>query len=175
MSQSPERRYAVQTPTTTLTTQFDSTEFRRALGTFCTGVTVVTIPHADGVAGMTANSFTSVSLDPPLVLVSVGKTSATCGRIREAGRFGVTILASDQIDVSNYFAGKRTPEVEATLAYDWHEDIPMLASGLANLACRLWAEYDGGDHALFVGEVLGLRIQKTDDPLLYFKGYRQLG
>lgn len=158
-----------------LSTRFDSGEFRKALGTFCTGVTVVTTPQGDEVLGMTANSFTSVSLAPALVLVSVGKNLGMHERLREAGRFGVTILTHDQLDASNYFAGKRTPEVAATLCYDWHEGIPMLQGGMANLACRLWAEYDGGDHTLFVGEVLALRVLDSTDPLLYFGGYRQLG
>lgn len=162
-------------PETTIQTQFDSSEFRKAMGRFCTGVTVVTTKTGAEIVGMTANSFTSVSLNPPLVLVSVGKNLSMHAWIREAGRFGITVLSSDQLDASNYFAGKRTPEVEATLAYDWHEDIPMLSGGLANVACRLWAEYDGGDHTLFVGEVLGLRVLESSDPLLYYGGYRTLG
>lgn len=161
--------------TAPISTTFDGGEFRKALGTFCTGVTVVTTTKGDEVVGMTANSFTSVSLSPALVLVSVGKGSAMHAFLQETRRFGVTVLASDQEDLSNYFAGKRTPEVAATLAYDWHEDIPMLATGMAHLACRTWAEYDGGDHTLFVGEVLGLRVIGGTDPLLYFGGYRRLG
>lgn len=157
-----------------LNTQFDSSEFRKAMGTFCTGVTVVTTTKGDTVVGMTANSFTSVSLTPPLVLVSVAKTSSMAASIREAAHFGITILSTEQQDLSNYFAGKRTPEVEARLAYEWHGDIPMVASGLATMACLLWAEYDGGDHVLFVGEVLGLKVHQTEDPLLYFGGYRKL-
>lgn len=161
-------------PESTLSTQFDSSAFRQAMGKFCTGVTVVTTTRGSDVVGMTANSFTSVSLEPPLVLVSVGKNLSMHEWIREAGSFGVTILSAAQVDASNYFAGKRTPEVEARLAYDWHETIPMLQGGLANLACRLWAEYDGGDHTLFIGEVLGLRTQDKSDALLYYGGYRTL-
>ncbi|MNX62454.1 NADH-dependent flavin reductase [compost metagenome] len=161
-------------PETALSTQFDSSEFRKAMGTFCTGVTVVTIPQGEGVVGMTANSFTSVSLTPPLVLISVGKNLSMHGWIREAGKFGVTVLTADQVEASNYFAGKRTPEVEATLRYDWHETIPMLSGGLANVACRLWAEYDGGDHTLFLGKVVGLRVHDKANPLLYYGGYRKL-
>lgn len=159
-------------PETTLLTQFAPADFRKALGTFATGVTVVTTPRDGAVYGMTANSFTSVSLTPPLVLVSVGKNLNMHDWIHEAGIFGVTILSAAQQDASDFFAGKRTPEVEATLRYDWHENIPMLSGGLANLACRLWAEYDGGDHTLFVGEVLGLRVNEESSPLLYHKGYR---
>ena len=159
-------------PETALSTQFDSSEFRKAMGAFCTGVTVVTTTLGEDVVGMTANSFTSISLTPPLVLISVGKNLSMNDWIRQAGKFGVTVLADDQVEASNYFAGKRTPEVEATLRYDWHETIPSLAGGLANVACRLWAEYDGGDHTLFLGEVVGLRVQDGSNPLLYYRGYR---
>ncbi len=159
-------------PETTLSTQFDSSEFRKAMGTFATGVTVVTTTKGEEVFGMTANSFTSISLNPPLVLVSVGKNLSMHDWIHDAGIFGVTVLSADQRDASDFFAGKRTPEVEASLSYDWHENIPMLSGGLANVACRLWAEYDGGDHTLFIGEVLGLRVQGKNNPLLYHGGYR---
>lgn len=160
---------------TTLSTQFDTSAFRKAMGTFCTGITVVTTTKDGEVVGMTANSFTSVSLNPPLLLISVGKNLSMHATIKEAGHFGVTVLSADQLDASNHFAGKRSPEVAATLAYDWHEAVPMLAGGLANVACRLWAEYDGGDHTLFVGEVLGLRVNESSDPLLYHGGYRTFG
>ncbi len=159
-------------PETTLSTQFDTTEFRKAMGTFCTGVTVVTTTKGSEIVGMTANSFTSISLTPPLVLISVGKNLSMHTSLHEARHFGVTVLSADQIDVSNYFAGKRTPEVAATLAYDWHEEIPLLSGGLANVACRLWAEYDGGDHTLFIGEVVGLRFIADTAPLLYHGGYK---
>lgn len=162
-------------PDSPLSTQFDSGTFRKAMGTFATGVTVVTSVKGEAVVGMTANSFTSISLDPPLVLVSVGKNLSMHAVLKETKRFGVTVLGAEQVDASNYFAGKRTPEVEATLSYDWHEDIPMLSGGLAGIACRLWAEYDGGDHTLFIGEVQGLRVTSSENPLLYFGGYRTLG
>ncbi len=161
--------------TAPISTTFESADFRKAMGTFATGVTVVTTTKGEEVVGMTANSFTSVSLSPALVLVSVGKGSAMHGFLQESRRFGITVLKSEHEHLSNYFAGKRTPEVEAQLAYDWHEDIPMLATGMANLACRTWAEYDGGDHTLFVGEVIGLRVLDPNDPLLYYQGYRRLG
>lgn len=162
-------------PETTLSTQFDTSAFRKAMGTFCTGVTVVTTMKDAEVVGMTANSFTSVSLNPPLVLISVGKNLSMHATIKEAGHFGITVLSADQIDASNHFGGKRSPEVAATLAYEWHEEIPVLAGGLANVACRLWAEYEGGDHTLFIGEVIGLRINENSDPLLYHGGYRTFG
>lgn len=161
-------------PEPTFSQQFDSTAFREVMGTFATGVTVVTTTHGTDVVGMTANSFTSVSLSPPLVLVSVGKNLAMHGWIEQARQFGITILGQDQVAVSNHFGGRRNPEFESELEYAWLEGIPMLSTGLANIACRLWAAYDGGDHTLYVGEVVGLRKGAGYDPLLYFHGYRAL-
>ncbi|MCL6575424.1 flavin reductase family protein [Kyrpidia sp.] len=153
----------------------DAMTFRQVMGLFGTGVTVVTVPDGDGAHGMTANSFTSVSLDPPLILVSVDRRARTHELIREAGRFGVSILREEQEGVSRHFAGKPDPAVAAALEYEWPEDIPVLAGSLAQIACRLWAEYDGGDHTLYVGEVLYLAANEGR-PLLFFQGrYRRLG
>lgn len=149
---------------------FSSSDFRQAMGRFATGVTVVTTPHGkDGVHGMTANAFTSVSLDPPLVLVSVDKRANTHRLIPQAKRFAINILRRDQRDVSNHFAGKPNTEVEKKLKYDWQNEIPLLSDCLASVSCCLWANYDGGDHTLYVGEVVGLRVSEGD-PLLFYRG-----
>ncbi|MBX5437295.1 MAG: flavin reductase family protein [Alicyclobacillaceae bacterium] len=154
---------------------FDSMEFRRALGCFATGVTVITTPTDEGaVHGMTANAFTSVSLEPPLVLVSVDRKTRTHGLIASSGRFAVNILREDQAPVSQHFAGKPNPDVEQGLAYAWYDDIPYLEDCLASLACKLWASYDGGDHTLYLGEVLNI-VVRDGDPLLFFRSkYRQI-
>lgn len=153
-----------------LSREFSSVDYRQAMGTFCTGVTVVTVPTDSGVHGMTANSFTSVSLEPPLILISVMNETKTQRYIRESKRFGVNILLSNQVDLSTHFAGKPNPDVESTIAYDWFEQIPVLSRSLTNLACRLWAEYDGGDHTLFVGKVLALRTFEPQPPLVFYGG-----
>jgi flavin reductase (DIM6/NTAB) family NADH-FMN oxidoreductase RutF len=149
--------------------RFSSTEFRRVMGTFCTGVTVVTTPEGPTVHGMTANAFTSVSLEPPLILVSVDKKAHTHENIRITGRFGVNILRANQAAISDHFAKKLDPDVEKQLSYQWIEDIPVLADCLANIACRLWQDYDGGDHTLYLGEVVHLRANEGD-PLVFFRG-----
>lgn len=147
---------------------FDSMAFRRALGQFATGVTVVSLATEDGVHGMTANSFTSVSLDPPLILVCVGKSNKTHSLIQEQERFAVNILAEDQVDVSNWYAGRRDNEVSP----DWNLDIagsPVLMGAVAWLDCRLAFAYDGGDHTIYVGQVDQFDVQ-GGSPLLFHQG-----
>lgn len=140
----------------------DPTEFRRALAQFATGVTVVTVPDPQeegAVHGMTANAFTSVSLNPPLVLVCVDRRARTHDKIAQARAFGMSILRSDQVGVSRHFAGQIQPEVEAAVRYRWVRGIPVLEECLAYLTCRLWASYDGGDHTIYVGEVQDLAVR----------------
>lgn len=157
-----------------LRSEFDARDFRQALGTFATGVTVVTTVKDGAVHGMTANAFTSVSLEPPLVLVSVDKRAHTHGLILSSRLFGVNILREDQEDYSRHFSGKPDPAVEARLQYEWVDGIPVLTDSLASLACRLWADYDGGDHTLFVGRVAALEI-RDGNPLLFFRSaYRRV-
>lgn len=140
------------------------------MGKFATGITVVTTPiDGDDVHGMTANAFMSVSLEPPLILVSIDRRAHTHRYIQEAKRFGVNFLHAGQTALSNHFAGKVSAEVSAALKYEWHDDIPLLADCSVQIACRLWANYDGGDHTLFVGEVAGMNVL-GGEPLLYYSG-----
>ncbi len=144
------------------------------MGLFATGVTVVTAPQDGEVHGMTANAFTSVSLDPPLILVSIDKRARMHSILPDVERFGVTVLVSDQEDISNHFAGQRSQKVIERLEYDWTDGIPVLKGGIASMACHLWASYDGGDHTLFVGRVVHLDAS-DGDPLLYFRSkYRNI-
>jgi flavin reductase (DIM6/NTAB) family NADH-FMN oxidoreductase RutF len=151
-----------------MNTQFDGREFRTALGMFPTGVTVVTTSDGSAVKGMTANAFTSVSLEPPLVLVSVGKQAQTHAYLLKVKKFGINILKESQQELSGHFAGKFKDSVNEQIQYDFYEDIPIIRDSLASLACTLWKSYDGGDHTLFVGEVKAVQI---DDgaPLLFYK------
>lgn len=155
-------------------TPFDSTDFRKTMGTFCTGITIVTTQGDADVHGMTANSFTSVSLNPPLVLVAVDKRAETHQHLAEARRFGVSVLLDDQLPVSNHFAGKWDDAVARSLEYDYIDGIPVLRECLSHLTCDLWATYDGGDHTLYVGQVTSLQVNEGQ-PLLYYRsGYRRL-
>jgi flavin reductase len=160
-------------------TRITSSEFRLALGQFATGVTVVTVERASGrVHGMTANSFTSVSLDPPLILVCVDKKAQLLPLLKERQRFGVSILKEDQEAISEYFAQtEESPETEQRLGirYGWTEtSIPLLEGALAHIACNLVASYVAGDHTIFIGEVEGAEIY-IGEPLLYLRGdYRRV-
>jgi flavin reductase (DIM6/NTAB) family NADH-FMN oxidoreductase RutF len=161
--------------TTSLTPEL----FRRVMGNFATGVTVVTVEREPGkVHGMTANSFTSVSLDPLLVLVCVDQNAQLLSFLKMQRRFGVNILRSDQQALSEHFAKPHPPpeeERQLNVQFDWTDSgIPLLAGVLGQLACNVAAQYMAGDHTIFIGEVESMR-EGQGDPLLYHRRhYRQL-
>jgi flavin reductase (DIM6/NTAB) family NADH-FMN oxidoreductase RutF len=149
-------------------------EFRLALGQFATGVTVVTAERAPGqVHGMTANAFTSVSLDPLLILICVGQTAQLLPLVQRHKRFGVNILKSDQQAISEYFAQTEesaTLETDLGIRYRWTPgDIPLLEDALAHLACNVVTSYIAGDHTIFIAEVESLEVF-DGEPLLYLRG-----
>ncbi len=146
-------------------------EIRNAFGRFATGVTVVTFAKEDGVPhGATVNAFTAVSLEPALCQVTLTRQSRSGGYLTDAP-FAVNVLAADQLDTAWHFAGRpQDPEPE------WAEGptAPVLVGNAATISCRPWRTYDGGDHLLFIGEVVDLKTS-TADPLLFFGGqFRQL-
>ncbi len=147
--------------------------FRRTLGMFATGVTIITTQAGDQVHGMTANAFMSVSLKPPLVLISVDKRAKMNALLREGVRFGVNVLADDQRELSDHFAGRpgdRAPEAGFTVIHD----TPLVDGALAHLVARAERSYWGGDHSLFLGRVEYARYG-TGTPLLFHGGqYEQL-
>ena len=154
------------------------TEFRRACGQFATGVTVVTARDGVGVRGMTANSFTSVSLDPPLVLVSVDRRNRTHQLLETDGRFVVNVLAEGHGEISDRFAGRhgavqdRFDDLPHRLTPD---GLPVIDGALASFICRLEAVHPAGDHSLFVGRVERIESAPGAAPLLFFAGgYRRL-
>ncbi|HEV2639953.1 MAG TPA: flavin reductase family protein [Actinocrinis sp.] len=157
----------------------DRAELRSTLGMFATGITVVTAGGAVP-CGMTANSFTSVSLDPPLVLVCVVREAAIHAQILAGEAFAVSVLSAPQEQVARYFADHRRPRGEhefdlVDAAPGPHTGAPILAGALAWLECRLAAVYDGGDHSIFLGSVQGVGRDPGLDPLLFFGGgFRQV-
>jgi len=157
----------------------DPVTFRRVAGTFTTGVTVITVERAPGlVHGMTANSFTSVSLDPLLVLVCVSHDARLLSFLKSQRRFGVSILRDGQQALSEYFAKiEQTPDEHARLGirYTWTSSgVPLLGNTLAQLACNVVAEHHAGDHAIFIGEVESMECH-DGEPLLFHRGqYRRL-
>ena len=150
----------------------DPVEFRRALSRFTTGVTVITAGNAQGeVVGMTANSFTSVSLDPPTVLVSVMQ-GQTLQAIRSSGRFGVNVLGAGGEAISNHFAGK--PRAGWTPSFTAFDGFHALDGALAHFGCRVVREVDVADHVLLIAEV-DLCTAAENDPLVFYASrYRSL-
>jgi flavin reductase (DIM6/NTAB) family NADH-FMN oxidoreductase RutF len=142
--------------------------FRRTLGMFATGVTIVTTQVGDQVHGMTANAFMSVSLSPPLVLISVDKRAKMNALLREGVRFGVNVLADDQRELSDHFAGRVGVEV-AQARFTVMHDTPLVDGALAHLVARAERSYWGGDHSLFLGRVEYARYG-SGTPLLFHGG-----
>ena len=145
-------------------------DFRNALGRFASGVTVVTIPDENepaGVRGITANAFVSVSLSPPLVLVSIGKSARAHTPLMSAERYGVSILAEAQAGVSDHFAGR--PEEPVTPEFTELGGFTVIAGAAAHLVCRVTEQHEAGDHTLFIGEVEALEVHE-EAPLIYFRG-----
>jgi len=155
---------------------FDARTFRNALGCFATGITIVTSLGADGERlGFTANSFNSVSLDPPLVLFSLDRTAYSLKAFEAAGVFAINILREDQEAVSVAFARALSNKWEGVRVESWVTGSPILAESLASFDCQTTSMHDGGDHVIFVGRVLQLQVRAEGRPLVYFRGaYRQL-
>ncbi len=154
----------------------DARTFRDALGCFATGVTVVTAICPDGSPiGLTANSFTSVSLDPPLLLVCIANNAGSAPYLRDAGRFAVNVLQIGQQPTSNRFAGKGEDRFGVTPWEVGEYGTPVLTGSLSSFECSRDAVHDGGDHFILVGRVLKAIFEPRRDPLLYFRGkYRKL-
>jgi flavin reductase (DIM6/NTAB) family NADH-FMN oxidoreductase RutF len=154
----------------------DHRTLRDALGCFATGVTVVTAIAPDGSpVGLTANSFTSLSLDPPLLLVCIANTSGNARTLREAEHFGLNVLQIGQQPVSQRFAGRGEDRFAQTAWEQGETGVPILAGALSAFECRRHAVHEGGDHFILVGQVLRAQFEPRRDPLLYFRGkYRRL-
>lgn len=153
----------------------DPKDLRRALGAFATGITVITTHGADGPVGVTANSFNSVSLDPPLVLWSLARTSSSLTAFQAHRKWVVNVLGETQRDLSNRFA-RRGPDKFGDLAFQEDEHGPVLPDTLATFWCETEHEYEGGDHIILVGRVTRFQGTPAGPPLLYFRGnYRDIG
>lgn len=148
----------------------DKHAFRTALGRFVTGVTIVTTRDQDGKAiGLTANSFNSVSLDPPMVLWSLALGSPNIAAFRHSRAWAVHILSADQEDLSNRFATRGIDKFDGLDIQDGPEGAPLIPGCAARFGCRSAFEYEGGDHAIFVGEVLDLSDSGLQ-PLVFHDG-----
>jgi flavin reductase (DIM6/NTAB) family NADH-FMN oxidoreductase RutF len=154
--------------------------FRQALGRFATGVTVITAERETGkVHGMTANSFTAVSLEPLLILVCVAEEAKMLKVLKKTSRFGVSILKNHQWAISEFFAQpEQDPETERELGirFQWTASgIPVLEEALAQLSCSVVSSHITGDHTIFIGAVETAEIYEGE-PLIFFRGrYRSIG
>ena len=151
---------------------FDPRAFRNALGTFPTGVAIITtLDEAGAPAGLTCNSFSSVSLEPPLVSWSMRKASKSIEVFRRTPAFAINILADDQNEMSGRFASSKI--VDKFDGVDWRpgaRGTPVIAGSLASFECRTFAVHDAGDHLIFIGEVEKFEQGRQDEPLVFYKG-----
>jgi flavin reductase (DIM6/NTAB) family NADH-FMN oxidoreductase RutF len=160
----------------------DPEEFRSAMRRWLTGVTVVSAQHNNIRHGMTVNSFTSISLTPPLLLVSLEQITRTHKLVRETGYFGLTILSKDQERISDCFAGRISENQDRFKGLETRTLVtgsPFISGGLAFFDCKVVSTYDAGTHTLFIGEVLAVEKEPNtggeDQPLAYYnRAYRKL-
>jgi flavin reductase (DIM6/NTAB) family NADH-FMN oxidoreductase RutF len=159
------------------TTLFDRREFRNALGCFPTGVAVVTTLAPSGAfVGLTINSFSSLSLDPPLVLWSLNGSSPSLGAFDRAPYFAVNILADDQVEVSRRFASPAPNKFAGLEVHAGIEGTPLIAGCAAHIECRTYTRHNGGDHVLFIGHVERFDYDAARSPLVFCCGqYRRPG
>jgi flavin reductase (DIM6/NTAB) family NADH-FMN oxidoreductase RutF len=152
----------------------DEAHFRRAMSHFASGVTIVTTEHEGERFGMTVASFASLSLRPPLVLVCIEQSTRTHEAIVATGKFGVSILAQGQAELSGRFASHRPDRFEGVILREGILGVPLIDGALTTVECRVREQLPGGDHTIFVGEVESVT---TDDgaPLVYFRSsYHEL-
>ena len=148
----------------------DGTRMREVLGHFASGVVVVTAAGPDGPLGFTCQSFSSLSLDPPLVSLAPARTSSTWPRIRAAGAFCVNVLAEDHQELSGKFARSGTDKYAGVAWRPAPSGSPILEGVSAWIDCTLWNEYDGGDHTIAIGRVHDLGADPARLPLLFYRG-----
>jgi flavin reductase len=149
-----------------VSSKIDPELFRRTMGAFATGVTVVTVDGRGAIHAMTANAFMSGSLEPPLCVISIAKRAHAHTMIRQAQRFGISILGADQGDLALFFAGKTSLDVEAR--FRRVQDIPLLQDCAARVAASVANECDCGDHTLFVGAIHHMDVSDRL-PLIYHR------
>lgn len=164
------------TPTREYRSGSDQRTLRDALGSFATGVTVVTcLDGKDRPFGLTVNSFTSVSLDPPLLLVCIARRARCAPALAQAPHFAVNVLQTGQQPDSIRFSTRDEDRFKTTSWTGGDTGAPLLMDSLAVFECERHASYNGGDHDILVGKVVRASFDPTMDPLLYFRGrYRRL-
>jgi 3-hydroxy-9,10-secoandrosta-1,3,5(10)-triene-9,17-dione monooxygenase reductase component len=157
--------------------RLDTSEFRRLMGFWATGVSVITARGSHGPAGATANALSSLSLDPPLVLACFDTSSRTLHAVRESQRFAINMLSIRQVTVAQMFATKRAQEDKfREVRHHLEHGAPVIEGSLAWVVCRLDAESTHGDHIVAIGGVLACELDPGAEPLLFYRGrYATLG
>jgi flavin reductase (DIM6/NTAB) family NADH-FMN oxidoreductase RutF len=148
-------------------------EYRRLIGCFATGVTIITMAHGDEVRGMTANAVTSLSLEPLLLLVCVDKRTITHQFLEDCRSFAVNILAEDQEQVSRALASHDSEDARRLVGYRYRPGqtgAPILDDCLAYVECRVTEVFPGGDHSIFIGQVEGGEVLRDVPPLIFYRG-----
>ena len=152
----------------------DEAAFKLAMSHFASGVTVVTTEHGGKPFGMTVASFASLSLHPPLVLICIEKSVKTHDAIAAAGKFGVSILSAEQEQISARFATRAEDKFSGVEVRRGELGVPLIAGAMTTLECSVYDRLPGGDHSIFVGEVLAVRTREGS-PLIYFRsGYHEM-
>jgi flavin reductase (DIM6/NTAB) family NADH-FMN oxidoreductase RutF len=158
-------------PVPVIPSSTDTRDLRAALGSFTTGVTVIaTLDSAGKPVGVTANSFSSVSLTPPLVLFSLSHTALSLPTFRATPHFTVSILSDRQIELAGRFARAGKDKWRGVAFETWESGCPLLPGAAAWFECQVVATHDGGDHEIFVGEILRLSHDPSSTPLAYQRG-----
>ena len=152
----------------------DDAHFKLAMSQFASGVTVVTTEHENKPYGLTVASFASLSLHPPLVLVCVEKAVKSHDALIASKKFGISILGSDQTEISKRFASKSDDKFSGIITDRGQLGVPLIKEALCTIECRLRDQLPGGDHSIFIGEVVEVKVREGA-PLVYFRsGYRQI-
>ena len=150
----------------------DTREFRNACGRFATGITIVSTEVDGEKHGMTANGFMSVSLEPPLILVSVGKKARSHDLIAQSGSYGVSILTAEQQPLSNHFAGR--PDENLEVPWETLDGNPVIAGTLAQISAKVVDAHEAGDHTLYIAEVTAFNYSEGQPVLYYYTGYGEM-
>ncbi len=153
---------------------FDESRFRQVLGHFASGVTVVTTEHAGQLYGMTVSSFSSLSLNPPLVLICIDTSLPTHKALQDAQHFAINILSKQQEHLSRRFATRELDKFQGVAYTIGQLQAPLLDGALATIECRLQTTYTVGDHTIFVGEVIDAQVGEGTPLLYYRRGYHAL-
>jgi flavin reductase (DIM6/NTAB) family NADH-FMN oxidoreductase RutF len=149
----------------------DALTYRKALGHFASGVALITTAEDGAIHGMTANAFCSVSLNPPLVLICLDKSSRMHAILPRSNFYGISVLGRHQEVFSRHFAGR--PQEGLHVPFVWRNNCPLLEGALAHLVCSVFRVYDAGDHTLYIGQVEYLQYSDDHAPLLFYSGKYQ--